>query len=123
MGNKQSICKNINLTYSKFTTTTVLYIHYDKSKGHYISHNEIINIGSELDKNFEMPYKLYPKSIVEITNFEIRNNELQLLARIKARYADFQGIGRIWTNEDELVNVISLFNVVPNNYLKESNIV
>ncbi len=121
MGNKQSICKNISLTYSKFSTTTGLYIHHDKLKGYYISHNEMINIGSDLDKNFEPPYKLYPKSIVEITNFEVRNNELQLLARIKSRHSDFENIGRVWKDENQLVNVIDLFKVVPNSNLKEFN--
>lgn len=121
MGNKQSICKNINVKYSKLTTTVGLYIHHDKSKGYYISRNEKINIGSELDKDYIIPYKLYPKSIVEITNFEVKNNELQLLARIKSRFSDFDNIGRVWKDDDQLVNVIDLFTVIPNSYLKEFN--
>jgi hypothetical protein len=122
MGNKISAVHcNINLPCDTFTTTIGLYIHYDKMKGYYISHNEIMNIGSELDKDTYKPYKLFPNSVIKITNFDVKNSELRLLARIESKYSDMENIGHIWKDENELVNVISLYNVVPNSCLKKFN--
>ena len=117
MGNKQSICKNINLTHNKFITNDILYIHHNTSNDYYISHNRILNLGSELNENFIMPYKLLPESIIEITNFEVKNSELKLLARITSKITDLDNIKEIWNNNEKQVNVISLFNISPNNYI------
>ena len=54
----------------------------------------------------------------ELENFTRNtNSELKLLARITSKITDLDNIKEIWNNNEKQVNVISLFTILPNNYL------
>lgn len=116
MGNNNSITKNICLNHVKYQTNVDLYIHSTKDNEYYISTNEYINMGSDSSSVNLWCYLLPQKSIVNITKFEFKNNEIRLMAKLTPASTD--KIVNLWSLEKKEVNVISMFNIIHNSHLK-----
>lgn len=123
MGNNQSLKKSINLIDTIYQTNQELYIFETPKHEFYISKNFS---QSKSNYNFNEIYNtkyILPKdSTITITKFISKNNELQLLAYIdsstRSEYLTITDYS-IWPKyKKDLVNVISLFHLQPNNSIR-----
>ena len=115
MGNKQSVITNINIPYTKFRTKRELYIQGNPNKEYLISTQEFSYMASDPNYRPAISYVVLENSEINIIHFQIKDNELKLLAKITPRISP--NVFNIWplANKDILVNVINLFDITPNN--------
>lgn len=116
MGNNNSVTKNICLNHNKYQTNVDLYIHSTNDNEYYISNNEFINMSSESSNVNLWSYFLPSQSIINITKFEFKNNEIRLMAKLIP--ASTNKTVNLWSLHKKEVNVISMFNIIHNNHLK-----